>query len=65
MYDAVSRSNGSVGGRVIHKGNAEYLVRSIGWIRDVKDIEGTVLKEVGGQKPQGEPPRTAAACGVA
>ena len=48
MYDAVARGNGSVGGRVIHKGNAEYLVRSIGWIRDVKDLEATVVKEVGG-----------------
>ena len=32
LYSAVARSNSSVGGRVIHKGNAEYLVRGVGWI---------------------------------
>ena len=48
LYDAVSRSNGSVGGRVIQKANAEFLVRSIGWIRNVKDLENTVVKQVGG-----------------
>ncbi len=45
IYSAVSRSNSSVGGRVIHKGNAEYLIRSVGWIRNVKDIENTVVAE--------------------
>ena len=48
LYDAVSRSNSAVGGRVIHKGNAEYLVRSVGWIKGVKDIENTVVAERGG-----------------
>ena len=28
VYSAVARSNSSVGGRVIHQGNAEYLIRS-------------------------------------
>ena len=32
VYSAVARSNSSVGGRVIHQGNAEYLVRGVGWI---------------------------------
>src|SRR5438067_4102611 len=35
---AVARSNSAVGGRVIHKGNAEYLIRSVGWIRDLDDL---------------------------
>ena len=48
LYAAVSKSNLSVGGGVIQKNNAEYLVRSVGWIRDLKDIENTVIKEVGG-----------------
>jgi Cu(I)/Ag(I) efflux system membrane protein CusA/SilA len=43
VYSAVSRSNSSVGGRVIHQGNAEYLIRSIGWIRNLRDIENTVV----------------------
>jgi copper/silver efflux system protein len=44
LYSAVERSNSSVGGRVIHKGNAEYLVRGVGWITSKRDIEQIVLK---------------------
>ncbi len=43
VYSAVARSNSSVGGRVIHQGNAEYLIRSIGWIEDLDDIRETVV----------------------
>ncbi len=39
IYSAVARSNSSVGGRVIQKGNAEYLIRGVGWIRSIRDIE--------------------------
>ena len=48
LYAAVSKSNMAVGGGVIQKNNAEYLVRGVGWIKDTKDIENTVIKEVGG-----------------
>ena len=48
LYEAVARSNMSVGGGVIQKNNAEYLLRSIGWIKDSRDIENTVVKEVKG-----------------
>jgi copper/silver efflux system protein len=48
LYGAVARSNMPAGGGVIQKNNAEYLVRGVGWIRDVHDIETTVIKEVGG-----------------
>jgi Cu(I)/Ag(I) efflux system membrane protein CusA/SilA len=44
IYSAVARSNSSVGGRVIQKGNAEYLVRGVGWIHSIKDIENIVVK---------------------
>ncbi len=44
IYSAVARSNSAVGGRVIEKANAEYLVRGVGWIRDKKDIEDIVIK---------------------
>jgi copper/silver efflux system protein len=44
IYSAVARSNSAVGGRVIEKGNAEYLVRGVGWIRNKKDIEDIVIK---------------------
>ena len=40
---AVARSNSSVGGRVIHQGNAEYLIRSVGWIQTLDDIRDTVV----------------------
>jgi Cu/Ag efflux pump CusA len=48
VYQAVQRSNSAVGGRVIHKGNAEYLIRSVGWLEGVRDIENTVVTQRGG-----------------
>jgi len=38
LYEAVARSNSAVGGRVVQKNNAEYLIRSVGWIENVDDI---------------------------
>ncbi len=48
LYAAVSRSNMPAGGGVVQKNNAEYIVRGIGWIRDERDIENTVIKEING-----------------
>lgn len=48
LFDAVARSNSAVGGRTIQKNNADYLVRSVGWIKDARDIEKTVIKERSG-----------------
>src|SRR5437870_3614276 len=63
LFAAVSRSNSAVGGRVIQKNNAEYLVRSLGWLgatneftssdadsetRVRRDIEDTVVTERNG-----------------
>lgn len=45
LYDAVARSNSSVGGRVVHKNRAEYLVRGVGWITSEDDIGNTVITE--------------------
>ena len=44
IYSAVARSNSSVGGKVVQKGNAEYLIRGVGWIRSIQDIESIVVK---------------------
>jgi len=44
LFSAVARSNSAVGGRVIHKGNAEYLVRGVGWIENREDIESIVVR---------------------
>jgi copper/silver efflux system protein len=51
VYSAVARSNSSVGGRVIHQGNAEYLIRSIGWIENLDDIRDTVVTQRGNGTP--------------
>ena len=45
VYSAVARSNSSVGGRVVHLGNAEYLIRSVGWIENIDDIRNTVVAQ--------------------
>jgi len=45
VFRAVMASNSSVGGKVIHKGGAEYLVRGYGWIRNLEDIRDIVIAE--------------------
>ncbi len=45
IYNAIAASNTTVGGRVVQKGNAEYLIRSVGWIQTTHDIENTVVTE--------------------
>jgi len=44
LFSAVAQSNSAVGGKVIQKGNAEYIVRGVGWIENTADIEKTVVK---------------------
>jgi len=44
LFSAVARSNSAVGGKTVQKGNAEYIVRGVGWIRNTKDIEDIVVK---------------------
>ncbi len=44
----MERSNSSVGGRVIHQGNAEYLIRSVGWISGLEDVRRVVVAQRGG-----------------
>lgn len=48
LFTAVSRSNMPAGGGVIQKNNAEYLVRGVGYIESLRDIENAVIKEVNG-----------------
>jgi Cu(I)/Ag(I) efflux system membrane protein CusA/SilA len=60
---AVARSNLTVGGRVVQKNNAEFLVRGVGWLgarngetgsgpdaatKVIQDLENTVITERGG-----------------
>ena len=51
VYSAVARSNSSAGGRVVHQGNAEYLIRSVGWIENLDDIRETVIAQRGTGTP--------------
>ena len=44
LFAAVAESNSAVGGKVVQKGNAEYIVRGVGWIERHADIEKTVVK---------------------
>jgi Cu(I)/Ag(I) efflux system membrane protein CusA/SilA len=48
LYSAVARSNMPAGGGVIQKNNAEYIVRGVGYIQSLQDIENAVIKQVDG-----------------
>ena len=48
VYGAIEASNSSVGGKVIQKGGAEYLVRGLGWITHLDDIRNAVVTERNG-----------------
>ena len=56
IYSAVFRSNASVGGKVIQQGGAEQIIRGVGWIESLHDIERTVVKS----DPQSGAPITVA-----
>jgi len=51
VWGAIARANGATGGRVLHMGNAEYLVRGIGWIQEKRDLERIVLRASGRGTP--------------
>jgi Cu/Ag efflux pump CusA len=48
VTQAVARSNQATGGGVIQKNAAEYIVRGVGWIRDKRDLENTVVQTING-----------------
>ena len=43
LYSAIASSNMSVGGKTIVQANSEYLVRGIGWLQGVDDLENVVV----------------------
>lgn len=45
LYNAVARSNIAVGGKVFVEARAEYLIRGVGWIRGLRDLENIVVAE--------------------
>jgi len=48
VFEAVQRSNNNVGAKVIETNNMEYVVRGLGLIESVKDIENIVLTSMNG-----------------
>src|SRR5438046_2319237 len=62
VLEAVARSNSAMGGHVIHKANAEYIVRGMGWVgvapgasgeafdpkRALRDLENAVVPSSAG-----------------
>jgi len=48
VYSAIGSNNENVGGNVLERGTDQYIVRGVGLIRDISDIETIVLKSQGG-----------------
>ncbi len=48
LYAAISTSNMSVGGKSVVTNNTEYLIRGVGWLRGVHDLEQVVVASRGG-----------------
>src|SRR5439155_3186229 len=48
LYTAIATSNMSVGGKSIVANNTEYLIRGVGWLRGVHDLEQVVVAWRGG-----------------
>jgi len=51
VKSAIQRSNADVGGRVVEMAEREYMVRGLGYVKDVRDLEQVVL----GVGPGGTP----------
>jgi cobalt-zinc-cadmium resistance protein CzcA len=48
VFNAVKANNDNVGGDVIEKGTQAFLVRGLGLINDIGDIENIIIKNVNG-----------------
>ena len=48
IYDAVRRSNLDVGAKVVEKNRVEFLIRGVGFVKTVADLENVVLRQEGG-----------------
>jgi heavy metal efflux system protein len=48
VFDAVNKSNLNVGGDVIEKNKQAYVVRGVGLLGSIKDIENIIVKEAAG-----------------
>jgi heavy metal efflux system protein len=48
VYNALKRNNGNAGGGILPQHDEQYLIRSVGLIRNLDDIRSIVLKESAG-----------------
>jgi len=48
VYSAIGSNNENVGGNLLERGTDQFIVRGVGLIKDVGDIENIVLKSAGG-----------------
>jgi len=48
VYTAIGSNNSNVGGNVLERGTDQYIVRGVGLIQSISDIENIVLKSTGG-----------------
>jgi copper/silver efflux system protein len=48
VFDAVRRSNIDVGAKVVEKNGVEFLVRGVGFVKSVQDLEDIVIRQEGG-----------------
>ena len=48
VFDAVARSNVAAGDKVYLDAGAEFLIRGVGWLRSIRDIEKVVVADRGG-----------------
>jgi cobalt-zinc-cadmium resistance protein CzcA len=48
IFDALSRSNINVGGDIIVKSQEAYVVRGIGLLKNIQDIENVIINNYGG-----------------
>ena len=51
VYSAIGSNNENVGGNLLERGTDQYIVRGVGLIKDVSDIETIVLKSQGALRP--------------
>jgi cobalt-zinc-cadmium resistance protein CzcA len=48
VFDAVAKNNANAGGNILEKDDEKYVVRGVGLIKTLEDIERIVVKQVGG-----------------
>src|SRR3954447_19929733 len=48
VYTAIANSNMSVGAKAVVQSNTEYLIRGLGWLQGIKDLESVEVANRGG-----------------